>query len=153
MVALDLTVFSDFISGGFVGSIYNYANIKNTSVHGAKVTVEGDMYIGGFIGSFSGTQTMGKLYIDNSYVYSVNYKGHVKLNNDGGNADIGGFIARINRVDDMSITNCFSCIVVEAVGTGVVQNAGGFAGYLFIEGTKGVILNVIQVVIIEVNTM
>lgn len=136
-----IEILSDHISGGLFGSIYNYADIQNSCIHTTTVTVEGDKYVGGVIGTFEGNNgTSGDLNIQNVFVYTVRYDGHVKLNNNEGDSYVGGFIGRTSAVNKLNILRCFSCMNVEAEGTGRILGAGGFSGNLEVnQGGSGTV--------------
>ncbi len=139
------SIISNYVSGGLFGDVFNYADIQRSFVKAITVNIEGNMYIGGVIGSFSGTYNPGTLKIDNSGI-SAKY-GRIKLNGNGVNAVVAGFIAQTNRVGEMNITDSFSAVIVDSRGgigtdspTKPVVATGGFGGFLHVlDGGSGTI--------------
>lgn len=136
----NLNVISSHVSGGLFGSLYDYAEIKDTCIKCNRSTfIEGSKYVGGVIGSFEGHDgTSRKLDIENVFNYTKYYDGHIKLNYNEGDSYVGGFIGRMQGVYDLDITKSFSSVVVEAEGTGTIIGVGGFSGNLeVVQGGSG----------------
>ena len=136
-----IEITSDNISGGIFGSLYNYADIQNSSVHTTYVTVKGNKYVGGVIGEFTGNGNPGTLKIDDVFGYGA-LGGYIQTNNHVDGAVIGGFIGRATDIYSMDVENSFSCFAVygDTQSTAIGSAAGGFSGKTEImQGGEGTI--------------
>ena len=131
-----VTVISDSNSGGLFATVLKDAVIKDTVLKAVTVDIEGQLHIGGIIGAFSGYSDFypGKLDIDGVGITAP--LGSIKINGNGGYAYVGGFIGRTGSTKDMTITNSYSAVFVDAevddpeVTIGDFKSVGGFAGSL-----------------------